>query len=1176
MTAPAFVRVADRLYELSSDGDSPVAGYWAGYRAKGDLPDPATLDDVWRDAGGAYVFCAAKPTDYVLFVAGVDQALAQLPYTRFVWIADPDADPAYWQLWNLTATSTGSGPTIAWTVRQGASFACGGYAVTVPRFTALTPATEGVALAAAGFDGPDGTMYAALPGSAGIPFSGPTVGCLTGTLTLDHSDPDDMARLDVGLRYSMPDPNDPGRAAVLAVPMPLLAQDGSALTVHLSFDPLFPLVPDRSALGFLAPDLPGLPDPPDAPDPPALRTRLATTLGAEVTLAPVRGTPPQWPARLVFATSPRFVDVPSDPKVYLTPDGTFRLAVGAEGTARLALGLSGLEYVDVGDGAVALFQAGRPAYLPGTGEAALEPLGTTAYVALLPDGGAADLTYYAQPWQSPLYARADDTEFLRFHEMPAATLGAFADGAPPVVPLGAYLGVDPALAPYAATIEQAALAPVRRASLPLRDAAGGRAGEDTTPAEDTALAVTPNGLLARLTADGTAWRQAVLAGLPGAPVDELVLTAVGPRLQALLQSTEAFAVVSDVTEFFRQSSVRYRVDEVVRALLLARGVPAEVVRAIAEAAGPDTYDTEKAFTTQVAGAAGAYLDTLLSVAGLLKAVLQDWTFQLSPRSWRSGEEASTVLLMKFASRSLTDLAADLPSWGWPEAAYDEHGDPRPTQKLVLGIIEDARERAAVDPGGPYARFLREVADNPAWNGVLVLNAPVAVAELPRELQFVTAGIDTGRFYAHHVGFGVTPFKHAAEGGITLGQTAAFGLISYDDPADLCVEPEQADFAFKTQQLSARFANAALADFSARVELMANRLFGSVLTKRVPESGNNLVLIGSYQRQNDRPSYAFTLAGGADFAAGNSVLLGVEVLGVQVQTATGSIDAGTLSVDFVLTGNLRFAELPHADLFSYGPNAALPPPGTPAFDGYLRFGNLVVTMAFPAADPGAQTFTTAYDRMSFDLANSEARVQSLATGFPVRVTGAVANPVPDVPGGPRGRTPEDLGYTGILAPVDAVLLSPPWFGLVLTLDLGSLGALAGSAGMQATLLVAWSPGTRDQRPVYFGLRLAGADATTASWPLQGVLKLGFRGFELTTYEEGGRREYLMRLRHLALSVLAFSFPPGDLDVLVFGDPEGTSSAVGWYAAYDSGTQAKAARRRLAAGRRALPDRSKWQT
>ncbi|MFK0258315.1 hypothetical protein [Streptomyces sp. NPDC090445] len=1162
MTGPTFVRVADGLYELSSDGDSPVAGYWAGYRAKGNLPDPATLDDVWRDAGGSYVFCTAKPAAYPPFVAGIDQVLAQLPYTRFVWIADPDGDPAYWQLWNLTATSTGSGPAIVWTVRQGASFGCGGYAVTVPRGTALTRAPAGVALAGASFDGPDGTVYRAAPGSAGIPFSGPAVGCLTGTLTLDHANPDDMARLDVGLRYSMPDPDDPSRAAVLAVPMPLLAQDGSALTVYLSFDPLFPLVPDRSALGFFAPD------PPDAPDPPALRARFATTLGAEPTLAPVRGTPPQWPARLVFATSPRVVDDPSDPQVYLTPDGTFLLAVGAEDGTRLALGLSGVEYVDVGNGAVALFQAGHPAFLPGTGDAALEPLGTTAYVALLPDTSA-DLTYYAQPWQSPLYARADDTGFLRFHEMPAATLGAFVDGDPPVVPLGAYLGVDPALAPYAATIEQAALAPVRRASLPVRDAAGGQAGEDT------ALAVTPNGLLARLTADGTAWRQAVLARLPGAPVDELVLTAVGPRLQALLQSGEAFAVVSDVTEFFRQSSVRYRVDDMVRALLLARGVPAPVVQAVADAAGPDAYDTEEAFTEQVAAAAGAYLDTLLSVAGLLKAVLQDWTFQLSPRSWRTGEDARTVLLVKFASRSLTDLAGDLPAWGWPEAAYDEHGDPRPTQELVLGVIEDARDRAAVDPGGPYARFLREVADNPAWNGVLVLNAPVAVAELPRELQFVTAGIDTNRFYARHVGFGVTPFKHSADGGITLGQTAAFGLISYDDPTDLHVEPGQPDFAFKTQQLSARFANAALAEFSARVELMANRLFGSVLTKRAPESGNNLVLLGSYQRQNGRPSYAFTLVGGADFAAGDSVLLGVEVLGVQVQTATGSIDAGTLAVDFVLTGKLRFAELPHADLFSYGPNAALPPPGTPAFDGYLRFGNLIVSMAFPAADPGAQAFTTAYDRMSFDLANSEARVQSLTRGFPVRVTGAAANPVPDPPGGPRGRTPEDLGYTGVLAPLDAVLLSPPWFGLVLTLDLGSLGALAGSAGMHATLLVAWSPGTRDERPVYFGLRLAGADATTASWPLQGVLKLGFRGFELTTYEEGGKREYLMRLRHLALSVLAFSFPPGDLDVLVFGDPEGRSSAVGWYAAYDSGTQAKAARRRLAGGRRALPERNRSQ-
>ncbi|MBE9499742.1 hypothetical protein IHE61_20910 [Streptomyces sp. GKU 257-1] len=950
----------------------------------------------------------------------------------------------------------------------------------------------------------------------------------------------------------MPDPDSPGSGAVLALHMPLLCQDGCALRARLTFDPLFPLEPDRTALSLLAPGVPA---------PSALRSLLTTTLGGRVWLTPVAETPTRWPARLVFAGSPRLVDDPSDPEVYLTPDGAFRLRAETcpgTGAARLALGLSGLEYVDVRDGALVLFRSGHPAYFSAGGDAALGALATTAHVALLPDG-AGQLVYYAQPAQSPLYSvRQSGTGFLSLHEMPAAVLGAFEAGASPVFPIGVYQGIERRLIPHAAVLEHAALAPARRSLLPVPDSTD----EPDAPA---VLVVTPSGLLARLTAEGTGWRQVVLASLPGAPEDQLTLSTVGPRLRKLLQSTEVFAAVTNVDEFFEHSSVGYRVDDAVRASLRGEGVPAEVIDAIGQAAGTRAYETEKAFRAQLGSATidprthADYLDTLLSVAGQLKAVLQEWTFQLSPRSWRTDAASRTVMLIKYASRTLIELAGNTSAWGWPEAACHTAGGPSATRDLVLGILDDARERAAVDPSGPYARFLREVADNPAWNGVLVLNAPVVAAELPKELRFVTTGIDTGSFFAHHIGFSCTPFDSTADG-LVLGQTAAFGLIAYDDPVDLHVEPGGAEFAVKTQHLSARFANSALADFTAYVELMVNNLFGSPLTKRSPKSGNNLLLHGAYQRQNGTASYAFVLVGSNDFTVDRSVLVGVEVLGVQAQTATESVDAGTLSVDFVLDGDLRFAELENADLFSYGPEAALPNPGEQAFDGHLRFSNLVVTLSFPLADPGRQSFTTTYDRLTFDLVGSAARARSLAECFPARLTSAVANPVPDPDAGPRGKTPEDLGYTGVLVPtVDAVLLSPPWFGLEFTLDLGTLGALAGSAGLQATLLVAWSPGTTDEQPVYFGLRLAGADAADTTWPLQGVLKLGFRGFELTTYESSGaggdvRRGYLLRLRHLALSVLALSLPPGDLDVLVFADPDGTGRTVGWLAAYDGDASA----------------------
>jgi hypothetical protein len=68
-----------------------------------------------------------------------------------------------------------------------------------------------------------------------------------------------------------------------------------------------------------------------------------------------------------------------------------------------------------------------------------------------------------------------------------------------------------------------------------------------------------------------------------------------------------------------------------------------------------------------------------------------------------------------------------------------------------------------------------------------------------------------------------------------------------------------------------------------------------------------------------------------------------------------------------------------------------------------------------------------------------------------------------------------------------------------------------------------------------------------------MRLGFRSLGFETYEEEAKdgkkvRSYILRLRHLALSILGISFPPGELDLVLFGDPTGASRSVGWYAAY----------------------------
>lgn len=1193
-SAPTFTCIVAGLYRLSSSDDPGMSGYWAGYRPskRSTFGDTATLDQVWQDVGGVYLFLNQTPADGSIFLASLDALLPNLSPTgavRCLWLANPNDSPGYWQIRTLSAIASGAGATMTWQASRQASFALGSYALVVEAGAVLTQADAarlgyGIAIDAAHlwFFGP-GKSYSAANNSAWLPLAGPALGTWLGALTLSNggapleTDPDDLTRLGVQLCYALPTLDDPIGGTATAIAMPILSQAGQSLTLFLSFDPLNPLLPARTQLSFFAPDGSG--------DPPALTSTLVTTRGEQMSLTPLLATAPLWNARLVFCFSPLYVMTQTDPayaNYYLAPDGAFALSLPVSTiladsettdsiTARLMLGLSGVEYVGLfpSSGALALFQAGQPAYapsvrstLPHASEDEPGPLltshATTAYVTFLPaTPGATGLTYFAQPQQAPLFVGGSrlGPGFMDFHEMPAALLPSYAVGQPlpTTLPLGTYLGIDPTLAEAAQVLEQAALAPARRAAvgLPTATPLAGSAEESAQP-----FAVTPQGLVATLSPDGTQWAGVVVANM-SASQQQLAFTKVGPAFQAALQSNELFFVVSNVDVFMAASSVSYQLDPANLPLLAAAGVPSNVVNSLTtllQGMQPPypVFANEQDFITVIQSVAGQYMPQILSVAGLLKASIEGWTFQLSPRSWRTDQHTPTIMIFKYCARSLEEMAKNAAAWGWPQAAQNAAGELQPTQRMIQQIFTSA---ASAAPGTPYARFYHDVVRNPAWNGILLLNAPVAIAEFPQALQFLTAGVDTSRFYAHHVGFAVTPFNVSPT--ITLGQTAVFGLIDYQDPQDLTLSATT-PFAFKTLALTARFANAALADFSAQVELMVNHLFGVELTKIDPQRGNNLVLNGSYQRQNDAPSYAFTLQGTHVYTAARSALASIEVLGAQLQTATATGSASSVVVDFVLSGNLRFVELEHFDLFSYGQESAAPPGKQPA-DGYLRYGNLVVRMSFPLATTTQQTFSVTEDRLSFDLANSQARPRALAANFPLRLSGLISSPNLAPPGDPpEGQRPEDLGYTSIAAPIDQSLLSPPWYGLIFSLDLGSLGALAGSVGLSVSLLAAWAPGiTDDDRPIYLALQLPNASALGVGWPIQGVLRLGFRSFQFEANDDQqGRRAYMLRLRRFALSILGWSFPPGNTDVFLFGNPSGDGkAALGWYAAYDAGKQQK---------------------
>jgi hypothetical protein len=224
------------------------------------------------------------------------------------------------------------------------------------------------------------------------------------------------------------------------------------------------------------------------------------------------------------------------------------------------------------------------------------------------------------------------------------------------------------------------------------------------------------------------------------------------------------------------------------------------------------------------------------------------------------------------------------------------------------------------------------------------------------------------------------------------------------------------------------------------------------------------------------------------------------------------------------------------------------------------------MEFPVTDPGTQTFGESLIGISFDLANSQARSKSLVRNFPLTLTGLVAAPNTAEPGQPpQGQKPEDMDFASVSAKLRQTPLQPPWFGLVYALDLGSLGALSGSRPLTLTLLAGWGIGKDEQDlPAYLGLKLPGGRGTSIQWPLQGVLKLGFRSFQFDATDTLTGRAYQLRLRRFGLSLLGLSFPPGNVDVVLFGDPAGTGSKVlGWYAAYAKDDPKKARQAAVAA-------------
>ncbi|KUO09303.1 hypothetical protein [Streptomyces sp. DSM 15324] len=1173
---PVLRRLAGSPLYLADPGN-PAAARCAflATSAPSALPPTLTAADALTSQPGVFLFVPALPYDaldpqvtgrfveaVLAFLAAPAQGL-----TRFVWIADPAGaahGPAGLATMTLAATSRGSLVTVPWA----------GYVSLAPNVvlrvaggTVITVSPDGTGLVLTGSPGPNALLVTprgqspatevALTSDVALSLLGPaaTAGCLSLAAAPDEPALD---ALGVGLRYFVTDlsfgpPPDGAPAFVDALRYPVFALKGTRLPLTAVVDPLAPLDQARSSFSFGTASAPvGAP----------IATYFRSSLNAPITLLPRAG------ARLVFAVDVRAETTdgrpdPTDP-YYLTPAGDFSLAIddsaGRSGdfADHLMAGTSTQEYFAVPGGTTGMtFKPGNPAFAParpappGPSAALYGPLtaqASTSWVYL-----TGQETYYAQPDSAVVHQPNPDPAhpgFLTYLPLEAGTLPALTADPAQAFPVAPYAGVVADAADYAG-VEAQVLSPARRAAVyRLTSAATTTRGAGTAApglaaggtAGGAAHGTTPQGLL--LDVEAGDWRRLTLAQTPAGPDagDEPMLLqfsdVTGP-LRGALQSGHLFMVASSCRRLLGCAGIpTYMLTvqsftdleqsnaPVVPAEVLGRLRPLQQQRygslpeyraALQQALGPD-YPT--------------YADLLVQVGASADVSIDSWHFDLSPYFWAGH---GTMMLFKFTDVPLASLIDDTASWAMAEELND---DALATQQALRAYC-----RAAADDKDPHLAYFREtVLKDPSWNGILFLNARVPLSSLPPQIEGIAAGVDPDRFMAHHVGVSVTP----VEAGTTLSphNSTLFGLIRYSDPGDL--DDTTADYQFKVQQLNVLFANSEVTSFASTIELMANQFFGEPVQLVVePENGgpggpgglvpspagNNLKLRGVYQKHGGRGSYVFTNQDTNHFRCASRVLDHIIVESAEFVTIvppSGAARSGTVQTRFTLAGSIGFKALPGFDAFSYG---------APGGAGGLAYRGLSVDMSFAPDTPTQKTFAFDARQVGFDPSSSATRPDSLHPHFPLRLAGLVQ--------ATGTQTPGSLGYMPVGSPLTGSPLSGAWYGLVFDLDLGTLGALAPPGGFVASLLLGWQPDPARYR-VHVGLRIPGATGGKREISLQGVLKLTFGDLRFVVTGPGA---YVLQLRGIALNLLSISFPPGQTDLLLFGDPSGQdNSTLGWYAAY----------------------------
>ncbi|MHA7777314.1 hypothetical protein [Roseibium sp. M-1] len=1194
-------------YLAGNSGAVGAAAFLLGEHAK-STDDTFTIEQALTTAslGGIFLF-SPKSLDIgdaaaqEIFAGRIWSLVARAPASRgIVWIADPgsltDQDQVPFLGLAGDGSSLASGLVNGLVVSAMSLSVANGMKLSLDGTTLQLTGGSGSGIGFAGDDAP--TMRDATTGEIG--FDGSTRGCLSFLPYIERRSLNDQWNW--GFHFISSD--DDTVTGLSSEWLPLAETENGADLIGFSarFDladtlntvtPLngTPAGAPRSGLWFTGTNIDRSRT--------LLRSYYRTVNGDPVTLYPV-GLDAIGPglaaAGFIFSVGQRVSDTTED--FHAGPFGDFVIDTrpGPNGsTAELLCGLSGAEFISVLPGTAAdaaarlRFFPYKPAYTDVFPPIVASPTGpqtdnrillkddyTTSWVAVMPPSSS-DATYAAQPDGAALfgydpYVWAKQNAVLG-HVDPGQKLPGDGSTVFPMVPYagfapsGSQLGFDQE---KSRDFESMIVGPTRRSKIGLpgggavlsaRAHASGKPCFEGLAASGTGDGntrfTTPSGQIATIdTKSGSAdWQEILLGQITTPEASQMAFELPSEELQSAFQTNQLFLVVANDKHLLRTGgSFENRLN--IGGWTLGANI------------GQSPQFGDYANVMIVKGKRGKLYDPTLP---------KDENLVANPSKWTSADV--------FAAPTT-----------------EGNDTPDPSQLINLSQwLQDYFEDALSQPDKESFEAFNRIAQDETWTGVIVLRAKIVSP--PSDLAGISAGVrDVDRYYAHHFAVKISQIKSEPKsGGIKIdGQSSVYGLIYYEDSAYLppkAGEPVQPvvpqpseDYDFITLTLKVLFENTAVKTFSSYTQLTMNRLFGSLVTSMGTGGNpyNSVVLAGTFQDNDDKPTYGMKTAGDFIYNMTNNVLEKVEFVSAEMLT----IAAGppTTQIRFTLNGFLGFHvmktidDVP-VDYYSFGSDTGKEEPRTG-----LSFSNLALDMSFDTPDPDAppavvKNRVIAFDssQIGFNIQASTPRAGSLYEALSLDLEGLVSGPA-------DGESPAALGYLNVVTNARMGGLGKSWNGLKFRLNLGTAGELAGKLGLNAYLLLAWAPDSTAGPDVNnvinyrasTGLNMPGTSNGAPLISLQNVLAMSYGTIQLL-YEDKSNaallhpatlrplvprvalagttdKQFMLLLNEIAIKFMGLlKLPPnGSTAFYLFGDADpaaGRKTGLGWYAAYNNEPQKK---------------------